>query len=225
MHYFQNLGITEYFEWAAFLAGLLLLRGRPGEGWRPFLLYLALVLLIEAGGGWMKARWGAAHHLNNYPFYNGLIAVQAFFFYWLFNRVFAHQKNARMVSSIFLGGFALFFGSEALTHPFFTYYLFSRILLAAILLFASCYFFLDLLRNNITDSPLRVPFFWIVTGLFFFYLGTIPFLAFRSQIAAYRSAHPDSNIGYIVVGASVVLYTCWIIAFLCKRKEPQWKPS
>ncbi|RYD87747.1 MAG: hypothetical protein EOP50_20260 [Sphingobacteriales bacterium] len=126
---------------------------------------------------------------------------------------------------IFLGCFAVAYIMEAATYPFKDYYIVSRILLAALILFACCSYFLNLLRSNTVASPLSVPYFWITTGLFFFYLATIPFLAFRKQIAAYRSAHPDSNISYIFTGASLVLYACWVIGFLCKKREQLWKPS
>ncbi|RYY83991.1 MAG: hypothetical protein EOO15_20295 [Chitinophagaceae bacterium] len=194
-------------------------------GWRPFIFYLAFVLVVEGFGAAMQAAWRQEHQENNYSYYNALIAVQAVFFTWLFGRIFQHQQRSRLITRIVLGCFLVVFATEALSYPFKTYYVFSRILLAAALLFACCSYFLDLLRSNTTTSPLRVPYFWIVTGLFFFYLGTVPFVAFRKQIAAYRSAHPQSQIILILTGASVVLYTCWIIAFLCKKKEPTWKPS
>lgn len=225
MTYFANLALSDYAEWAAFLASLLLFSGRRGAGWRPFVFYLAFVLVVEAFGAAMQAAWRREHGESNYSYYNALVAVQAIFFSWLFTRIFAHQQRAALMIRIFFGCFAVVYATEAISNPFKDYYLFSRILLAAILLFACCSYFLDLLRSNTTASPLGEPYFWIATGLFFFYLATIPFLAFRKQIAAYRSAHPDSNISYILTGASLVLYTCWIIGFLCTKKERIWKRS
>jgi len=78
-----------------------------------------------------------------------------------------------------------------------------------------CLFFYELLLHPLEGELRKVPMFWISTGILFFHLGDLSFdLLFNllKNDATGKDFFQSINNNLILI-----LYSCFIIAFLCQR--------
>lgn len=76
-------------------------------------------------------------------------------------------------------------------------------------------FFYELLLNPLEGELHKVPMFWVSTGILFFYLGDLSFDLLYNLLkydAMGRDLFKSINNNLILI-----LYSCFIIAFLCQR--------
>jgi len=206
-------------EIVALLAGLWLLRKEHTRAWRPFIYFLLFTVLIEVSGFALRIR-----SIRNIPLYSLLMLVQAGFFGWVFHS-FLTGKKARVVLYGCLSLFLLLFIWQLATVPITTYYRNARLGLSAAVVICSSLFYLQLLRSDSIDSPLRFPPFWIITGLFFYYFGTASLFAFYEKVAQIRLSGNTGFFTLVTGGLSCVLYGSWIIGFIWKNRNPLSRPS
>lgn len=214
---------TTLMELSAVTAAFLLLprQGYPGA----FLYYLLLVLLIEALGFFFRTQL----QMPNAYLYNVLNLVQSFFFFWLFI-AFTPPSKGKAVLRWLPAFFATWFCIETLARVVTMtvsdhYNKYFRILLAIMVVTMSLRFYFALLREDSIRNPLAESRFWIVTGLFFFYLCSTPISSLEEQVAKIKLSGNLSFYTLVMGCINVVLYGSWIIAFLCLRKEQSSKPS
>lgn len=199
-------------EIIALLAACSLVAGKRHTYWRLFPLYLGAVLTAEWLGFSLKQQ-----QQSSYLVYNILWIIQAIFFSYIFYR-FHQSKFGKQQVLLIVGIFFTFYLSEAANESFVGLFIFSRQFLSIMIIFFSVVFYFSILKNDLTSAPLKFPPFWIVTGLFFFYLGsaimfTIPVSLRRGILVANMSLY-DVVMGFF----NCVLYGSWIIAFLWKRQ-------
>ena len=80
-----------------------------------------------------------------------------------------------------------------------------------------CLFFYELLLNPVEEELRKDPMFWIATGILFFYLGDLSFNLFYNLLDAYASITAKKLFLNINNNLTLILYSCFIMAFLCKR--------
>lgn len=215
---------TTIAECCALLAALLFLprknRLYPGV----FLYYLVFVLIIEATGSMFRSLG-----LPNGQLYNGLLLVQGLLFSWIFGR---YEQEPRMktiirkVIPVFLGVFIIeTFYRVFNAPPEAQYNKYCKLMLVVMVLTYSFSFYVGLLKENSTKSILSEGRFWIVTGLFFFYISSTPMASFQDQISSIRLRGNISFYTLVMGCINVILYGCWIIAFLCLRKTSSNRSS
>jgi hypothetical protein len=160
---------------------------------------------------------------DNSIVYNAFMLIQMAFYSFLFFR-FAELKKGRFLILTMLGFFVIFFMIEAVTKAentmlFSKYQKSSRLFVSIFVVFFSCSFFFSMLKNDSIKNPLRFPPFWIVTGLFFYYFGSIVLFAFRDYITRLRVSG-NSLIYEVITGSlSLILYGSWVIGFIWKKKS------
>jgi hypothetical protein len=199
-------------EIVAFLTALLLVSKRNSFWWL-FIVYLAVVIAIEAGGFYLKEL-----QKPNYLLYNFLMIVQAVFFGYIFYQFLDTAKTKKIVLVLF-AVFLLFFIVEAINNSFAQYNTYSRQGLSLIVVVVSCMFYFSVLKNDSISSPLIYPPFWIVTGLFFYYFGTAAMFAFYKSVYQIKLAGNISFYSLVMGCLSCILYGSWIIAFVCQKKQ------
>ena len=205
---------TTIAELAALLAAVLFLFSKKADYWRLFVLYCAVLLLAEFAGFYMRT---VLEQPNN-VIYNLLMLLQAAFFLYLMYRF--HQ-SVQVRKAIGIAGllFLLLYISESVLQEFSAYNKYIRQYLALAIVFFSCTFYFTLLKNDEVKSLLSYPAFWIVTGLFVYYFGTVVMFAFFDDVSKLKRSG-NSYFYTIVMGClSFILYGSWIIGFIWKKKQ------
>ena len=205
---------TTIAELAALLAALFFLLTKKAGYWHLFAMYAVVLLLAEFAGFYMRT---VLVQPNN-VIYNLLMLLQAAFFLYLMYRF--HQ-SVQVRKAIVITGmlFLLLYISESVLQEFSAYNKYSRQYLALAIVFFSCTFYFTLLKNDEVKSLLSYPAFWIVTGLFVYYFGTVVMFAFFDDVSKLKRS---GNLYFytIVMGClSFILYGSWIIGFIWKKKQ------
>jgi hypothetical protein len=214
------MAITDFFntavcaELAAFITALVVFAGRRYGYWSLFIAYLFITIAVEAAGFYTKTVLRAP----NYPYYNFLMIVQVLFFSYLFFR-FHPPKSVRILLLLMLGFFMIFFIGEGIGKSFAAYNKTSRQLLSGYTVLFCCIFYFSLIREETVRSPLGYAPFWIVTGLFFYYFGTIALFAFYDRVSQIKLAGTISFYNLVTGCLSCILYGSWIIGFICRKKQ------
>lgn len=211
----QFFNPTVCAEILAFFTALFALHNKGNTYWRLFMIYLLLVIVLEAVGFSL-----AINKKINYPVYNLLILVQALFFSFLFYQ-FNTSKKIRQWLMLLLFLFICFFIFEGLGSSFLAYNKSSRQIFSFYIVLFCCIYYFSILQNDEIIHPLKHPPFWIITGLFFFYFGSAAMFAFFDKASKSKQSG-DVAFYYIIMGyLSCILYGSWIIGFICRKIQTQ----
>jgi hypothetical protein len=80
-----------------------------------------------------------------------------------------------------------------------------------------CLFFHEVFLNPQELELHKEPMFWISTGILFFYLGDFSYNVWYNILMKYSMDKDRNLFTYINNNLILVLYSCFTIAFLCKR--------
>jgi hypothetical protein len=216
------MAITAFFtisvcaEITALLMAIITLFNKQKSYWFLFVIYLIITLLVEAAGFYK----GALLKIPNHVFYNFLMIVQVLFFTRLFYD-FIKSDAARFGLLTALAVFILFFIGEGVAVSFSNYHGYSRMLLSCFVVIFSCIFYFSIIRQDNIENPLRYAPFWIVTGLFVYYFGSLPLFAFIKQIIQIKLSGNISFYTLVTNCLSCILYGCWITGFICRKRQHQ----
>lgn len=205
---------TTLAELIALVTALFTLFNKKAGYWSLFILYLLITILIEIGGYYFRVELKKP----NYPFYNFFMIVQFLLFAFLFYR-FHQSKGIKQWVTFFVIAFIVFFISEGIINSFASYHKYSRQFLSIFVVLFSCTFYFSMLKDDTIKSPVKYPPFWIVTGLFFFYFGSIAMFAFFDKVSQIKLSGNISFYTLVMGCLSCILYGSWIIGFICKKKQ------
>ncbi len=210
------LNPTTLAELAAFVAATLLLLQYKNGYWRFFIIYCGVLLLCELGGFYLRTVVVKPNHV----LYNLLMLLQAVFFLYLLRRFHFLPKLKKYIGIATIV-FLLLYVTESVVHLFDAYNKISRQFLALEIVLFCCTFYFTLLQNDRVKNPLTYPPFWIVTGLFVYYFGTFVIFVFYNEVSKIKLTGSLSFYTIIIGSLSAILYGCWIIGFIWKRKQLQ----
>jgi hypothetical protein len=207
-----------WFELLALLVCLVFLKKNRHTMLFYFIPYLLLIVIYEFGTlkGWFtinKSNLWAVNIITTIEFiFNGLILVSLM-----------KKKRAKNIA---LCGLLFIFGLTVLNIFFFQgfnkLHTYTFLLGCALLIINSCYFFYELLDySNNENSILKKTEFWIATGILFFYLGQFAFFCFFEYMMFSKDIRYRILFDNISNFSNAILYTCIIIAVLCKNKKVQ----
>lgn len=179
-----------------------------------FIAYLIVVIIIEVAGVYIAEKLQQKNHF----LFNLLMFVQAGFFTLLLYRVFRSDVNKKMAVALWILFLIVYF-FQIIGLGFTTYFKISRVFLSVLVVFQCLNFYFSLLRNDEIVSPLTYGPFWIVTGLFFFYFGSVSVFAFADAISSIRLAGQTNFYKLIMSALSTILYGSWSVGFICLRKQ------
>ncbi len=217
------MAITDFFtnpttiaELVVFTAACFFLLSKKANYWRLFAVYSTVLLLAEFAGFYMRTVLVQPNHV----LYNLLMLLQAAFFLYLlyrFHQIAGIKKMIVAAAVVFL----LFFLIESVVHAFAAYNKYSRQFLSLLLVLFSCTFYSTLLKNDEVKNPLTYPAFWIVTGLFVYYFGTVVIFAFYEDVSKIKLSGNVSFYTLVMGSLSFILYGSWITGFIWKKKQLQ----
>lgn len=207
------LPINIYFEIAALITSVIFWRSlRTGAlQWLPIFLFFIVTVELSA-----RYLFFELYHKSNGWIYNISVPIEYLFYSFLFRNNIKDRKYKKpvqfflfvfpvfvSVSLLFLNGFIKFNSN------------FLKVGSLTMIVFSLLYFF-DILSREELVSPLRVPFFWITTGLFIFNVGEFAYVGLSdilfSNWLIFRSLVKEINNNLIFV-----LYTSIIIGILVAK--------
>jgi hypothetical protein len=210
----EYFNITVIAEWITFFAAIILLDKRTGL-WQLFILLMFVTLCAETIGWYMRTQRNIFD--NALPF-NILMIVSNVFFIWFFSKAktLKYIKKLLMLLIYFFAVFAtvnlIFF------QGFWRYNSFSESLVDIAVVIICCYFLLALVRDNEHINLLSFDYFWLANGLLFYGLGSALLYNFSYLLREYYQQTKIDIGTYINYALNFILYTSFIIAFICRRK-------
>lgn len=177
---------------------------------RYFPIFLATTTLVE-----LSAVWLSFQHQNNTLLYNLYSITEFTFFLYFFFQVIEKPKIKKSITvlGVSLPIICLFniFLLQG-PHKFHTY---TFILGALIVDILGILYLVQLLNTNSDIRITKIPAFWIVIAILFFYISTPSFLGILNYIASLpRKA--TIQLTYIMVAVDSFFYLLIIVALICK---------
>ena len=205
---------TIFLECLALLIGIVFLPGSRNKYNLLFIPFLLFVIGIEMAGVY----YSNVLKMKNHFLFNILMFVQAGFFTQLFYRFFKSDVNKKMAVALWIL-FLIIYCFQIIGVGFTTYFKICRVFLSVIVVFQCLTFYFSLLRNDDIISPVKYGPFWIITGLFFFYFGSVSVFAFADAISSIRLAGETNFYKLIMSTLSFIFYGSWCAGFICLKQQ------
>lgn len=203
-----------------FLASLLLLKGEKGW-WKLFIGFLGLTALVEITGYVLFFQLGQKNHWV----FNLYLPLEISFFFFILNRTCDSLFNVKKLIAIAWGIFIILYLVESIQSSFAEYSMYSNLYAAVLIIIITLFFYYQLMKQETYIELGSYAVFWIISGLFIFYLGTVACNIFQVQLTNLynRLGLPIRYIIMLVL--NFILYATWSYAFLCKFRQRTLSPS
>lgn len=180
----------------------------------PFLL---ITLIVDALGVYLSSK--ATHTLY---IYNLFSIVEACFYLWVLKNVIKDPLIRKVLFYTLIIFPALCIINMLFIQKFRSFNSITYALGCLLIIFFSIYFFFELFKVQHSVKLSADPAFWICTALLFFYSCTFP-LFVASNFLNSIPLVIKKNATVIITLLNVLLYSLFIIAFLCRIRAK--KPS
>ena len=207
----EEIPFQYYFISLSMIVGFVILSRKNVPLYLRLFPYFLLVTLITEILGWLMSVEG----MNNAALYN-FFSVAAFIYYLYAIKQAIYSRRAKHIFKLVMIGYAIvslfniLFIQKLLSFHTITYSVGCFIIVVG-----SIYYFLELFQYPRFIDLKRVPAFWMISGLLFFYMCTLPILG----VLNYMFTFPDfiqSNILQLIMILNVLLYSLFTIASLCR---------
>jgi hypothetical protein len=220
-HYYGDL-IMPFFELVAIITGLLFVRkDKTGVLFLAYLIFDFLVLLVDC---YIELSYNTSVKISSFIFLtNTLVSlVELLVYYYFFFKIIHSSiviKLMKVLVTVFFSIVVIFITTEFnFLTPRYSYVsnIIGVIEFVFLLLPCTVYFY-ELLKNDPIVNLYQRPSFWIVTGIFFYAVISVPYYLidrfFVNNHNQYRSVL-DLALFYIPFTVNFVFLTR---AFLCKK--------
>lgn len=208
-----------YLELAAAIAAIICLRSpsRTKLGW--FIPFLIMIVLVELSARYMTYEL----QQPNAWLYNLSVPCEYIFYAFIFKESY-HSSLFKKLARVFMVAFFIY---AIISMVFINGMKFfdMNLLVAgsAFMILFSILYFIDLYNQPGEESIFRTPMFWITTGIFLFNAGEFSYnllskLLFDSPFDSRLEIFRSINNRLILV-----LYSCFIIGFICQKISGKYK--
>lgn len=178
---------------------------------RVFPPFLLLTLIAEVWGDYL---WQSGR--NNIPHYNFFSAFEIVFYLFFLAKIH-HTKNIRKAIYILTPIYIVFaFLNIMYFQGYNTFHTISFSIGSLLIVFFSITYFLDLLRLPKSEDLVTNPYFWICSGLLFFYICGFPLYGLVNLWADIAPILID-NLSRFINILNIFLYSLFTISFICIR--------
>jgi hypothetical protein len=179
--------------------------------WKWFIWFMLITVIVEILGYTLP--------IDNYWMYNLYLLVEIVFKFYVLYRICKPYFSVQYLALACLLVFVAFYLYESINSGFLQYSVQSNAIASIqILIICCCYYYYFLKKEEYVDIYKHAP-FWVVTGLFFFYLGSSAANPFFNYLATINQKQ-GIPVRYIIMTVlSVILYGCWSYAFLCRYRK------
>lgn len=206
--------IIIFIEAACFLFALFYLRTQKGW-WKNFIWFLGLSVLFETGGYFLYF----VYHIQNHWLFNIFLPIEISFLCYVLYHICRNYFKIQWYLLVVLAGFFIMYLIESVQSKWTEYSGIANSFASVVIVLLCCLFYYFLLKGERYIHLNTYPQFWIISGLFVFYLGSIGVGLFVNQLAAIyiKSKIPIRYIIMLVL--NFILYACWSYAFLCRYRQ------
>lgn len=183
------------------------------------LWYLALLLFItipkELYTHWLYNQ-GKRTYLYNHLFQNVEFILMSMLYYTSYYTQ-VNKKTVRWLSALYIPGsiaILVFREMNRSVHYSINYNLLTGVLLMVV--YAMLYIY-ELFRHPLHEQLLKMPFFWINTGVLFYYSGIFFQVGLHGHLLQINKPLAD-QLNLINHLLNYFLYLCFMIGFLCKHQ-------
>ncbi len=210
----EKLSIYHYIIFLGIVIGLVRYQ-RLHWPLRSLALFLPATLFVECVTPFKLIHF----HGNNHWFFNIFTTLEFLYYSLLFYLVFEDNGKRKLI--LILASLLLVFTSINILYiqgPRHFHTISYRVG-AVMVVSLSFLYFKQIMQSSGYINLIRNPFFWIATGVLFFYLGFIFYFSAFDYIA--YSKIPSNKTLWEVISTTlnVLLYTCFVIALLCSKPK------
>jgi len=203
------LGIIS--EIACFITALICLAKDKSFAWRGMILLMLVTCITEISGALMSH----AHHHNQW-LYNISIVFEACLTSLMFNTILGKYINSKPIILNGLALMLLLYIYELFDHGFFVFNNITATVMSVVFVIYSFYYYFLLIKDEAYVALQRAAPFWWITGALFFYFGSTAVNLFYPFLVDVKMGGHNITY-YIFPSLSVILYSCWIYSFICRK--------
>jgi hypothetical protein len=207
------LPVNNYFELAAFIISVLCYPRLRGTPFRAFPFFLFFIILVELAGRYISM---VLYHRNAW-LYNISTTVEFVFYAYIFGLQLKDPAFKKATSRFMIFYPMLVLLNLLFIQGFLRFHSYTMVIGSILMIIFCCLYFYELLQNPQEGDLLRDPMFWISTGILFFYLGDLSYNLLFNLLQEYAANTGGKLFQSINNNLILMLYTCFIIAFLCRR--------
>lgn len=205
--------LINYIECSALLVSILAYPRLLGSSLRWFPLFLLFIVLVDFTGRYIQVVLRA----ENAWLFNISSTLEFVFYAFIFETAFL-DKGYKQIVQWFINFYPVLVLFNLVFIQGFTHFHSYTMMMGSVFMIAfSCLFFYELWMNPREGDLARDPMFWIGTGILFFNLGGLIYSLLLNFPYKYVYNTCSNLFQTIINILNLVLYSCFIIAFLCKR--------
>lgn len=207
------LSIGDYFELGAFIVSVLAYRRLKGTSFRWFPLFLFFIVLVELIGRYIRI----VLLEKNAWLFNISTTVEFLFYAYIFQLELRDPTLKKAASRFIILYPVLVLLNLLFVQGFWVFHSYTMVVGSIfMIIFCSLYFF-ELLQHPLEGELRKDPMFWFSTGVLFFYLGDLSYNLLFNLLQTYAVTTGRMLFQSINNNLILMLYSCFIIAFLCRR--------
>ena len=202
------------FEIMAFLTALVQFPQIKQTDYKYFIPYLFFIVLYVVG---TYFNWFSINHTNLWV--SNIIMSISFIFYSVFLLKILNRElfKKRIKGLIFLSVFISLI-NNIFIQGFWNLNTATILFQYGVLILITCFYFYELMNYTEKLIVIKLPGFWLNTGLLFFCLAQFLFFSAFGYMA-YKGSHEFNSLFYVISNmANAILYSCLTISFLCFNK-------
>lgn len=211
-----SLPIDNYFELGAFIVSMLFYPRLKGTPFRTFPFFLFFIVLVEFAGRYISV----ALHQKNLWLYNISTTLEFVFYAYIFGLHLRDPVFKKLASRFIIFYPLLVLLNILFVQGFWEFHSYTMVVGSIFMIIFCCRYFYELLQSPLEGDLLRDPMFWISTGILFFYLGDFSYNLLFNLLQKYAANTGGKLFRSINNNLILILYSCFTIAFLC-RKNPR----
>jgi hypothetical protein len=199
-----------FVSFLASLIGLALVKENRVPILFFFSFFLFLTIAVEYAGSAMSA-----HNTNTIPLYNFFTMFEFGFYLFFFRALFSGQFIKKIILVIIIFYLVITPVNIFFIQGLYTFHSYTYVLGSTLVVVFSIRYFYFLFRYPDASSLTKNTFFWISTGLMFYYICAIPQYGLENFITK-KIGYYNKVLFFIGDLLNILLYTLFSIGFLCK---------
>lgn len=205
------LSINNIIELICLLCAVIFLANDKNKIWKFQILFLIFVCVIELVGRYYRI----ILKVDNSWLYNIYLLAEMGFLSGIFYLFFDNYKQGRIYILAALIIFGIVYSNGIILHGVNKFNVSSDTLLSVHFCICSLLYYYQLLKSDKYERLSKLPAFWWVNGVLFFYFGSVACdLFFYHLFSIPKNVRSD-----IYVILNLLLYSNWSYAFLCRYQQ------
>ncbi len=214
------LPVSQVSELICLFFAFRFLSGKKNDYWGSFIWFMSFTVIVEITAYIMLAKG-----LNNHWLYNLYLPVEILFKLYLLYKICSSYFKVLHWMLPFLLLFLGMYIYESTTSHFAKYSFMSNAIISVCILLVCCFYFYHFLKKEEYVNIYEHGPFWVVTALFFFYLGGTACNLFFYYLADIF-VQTKFPIRYIIFAfLNIIFYGCWSYSFLCNYRQTRSSSS